>query len=104
MKYIHYALAVILIGCQSGQRSSEDVSPVSSEKPLINVQESKQLPPEEKIEILGKMVEPEEEIILEHKYFKISYSKKHRLAKWVEYNLTKKDITNEPGVRDKEPF
>lgn len=39
------------------------------------------------------------EIVLNHSLFKISYSKKHRLANSVQYVLTKEDLQNEKGKR-----
>lgn len=41
-----------------------------------------------------------DEVILDHKYFTISYNKTHRLPHWVKYTLTKSDL-NGPGVRPK---
>lgn len=44
--------------------------------------------------------EKSEEVILNHRYFTISYNKIHRLANWVKYVLKKEDL-NGPGIRPK---
>jgi endonuclease G len=41
-----------------------------------------------------------DDIRLSHKYFTISYNKKHRLANWVKYSIKKEDL-NGPGIRPK---
>lgn len=38
------------------------------------------------------------ELMLDHQYFVIAYDKKHNIAKWVKYTLTKGDL-NGPGKR-----
>jgi endonuclease G len=56
-----------------------------------------EIPTAEKIEPQIKMLESPT-VLLDHKYFQILYSKKHRLPMWVEYTATKSDLKG-PGKR-----
>ena len=47
---------------------------------------------------LSQTLKDPNELLLDHKYFVISYDEDRNIAKWVKYNLTKKDLDG-PGIR-----
>lgn len=66
---------VVLVGCTTAPKK-ETPQPVSTQAPTADTQT----------------------VLLDHKYFQILYSKKHRLPMWVEYTATKENIKG-PGKR-----
>ncbi len=62
------------------------------------VQNVEPVPDEESIEPAKQISYKSEEIILNHKFYVISYNKENRIANWVRYVLLKKDLKGS-GVR-----
>lgn len=84
MRSFVFAILFFLIACQSVPENISERSPAQSRTEFTGKQDFNQ---------------QREEIILEHKYYKVSYDSEHRLPKWVEYTLTKGDLAVSVGKR-----
>lgn len=83
MKYFTLLLLLISTACQTTPSSTENSRSIQS------------LEEEESITYKKK----DSTVLLDHKYFTVLYDKDHRLAKWVQYRLTKENLQENKGER-----
>lgn len=89
MKYLALFLFILSAACQTSP------SQVGNRAPAL--QNQQQLPEQQqRLETLEKK---DSTVFLNHKYFTILYDKDHRLARWVQYRLTKEDLQLVLGKR-----
>lgn len=99
MKYFALSLLILSAACQTSPRPRTPAQALDS----ASAPQIAQIPEEKSDDIddfqIKTIRKKDSPVFLDHKFFNILYDKDHRLAKWVEYRLTKADLQLVVGKR-----